>query len=264
MLTVATWNVNSIKARLPAVLAWLAEFKPDVLLLQEIKCLESDFPALEFAALGYAAAATGQKTYNGVAVLSKVGLAEVTTGLPGDAADTQARWLEAKVAENLRVVALYLPNGNPVADATGSPSDKFRYKLAWMERLQARAAELLEAGGPVLLGGDFNVLPRPEDCYDPKAWAGDALMRPETRSRFFALQHQGWTDAVRAFHPGAGLYSFWDYQAGAWVRNNGLRIDFLLASPAAADALCGAGIDKAPRGREKASDHTPVWCRLEL
>lgn len=263
MPTIATWNVNSVKARLPAVLDWLKSFSPDVVFLQEIKCQDADFPELEFRALGYEVAVHGQKTYNGVAILSKIGLSDVTRGLPGDAEDVQARYVEATVGSGLRVVALYLPNGNPVAEGDGT-SAKFAYKLAWMDRLNARAAELLRDGRPTVIGGDFNVIPTPIDCYDAALWAGDALMRPETRTRFSALLHQGWTDAVRAFNPDPGFYSFWDYQAGAWAKNHGLRIDFLLASPGAADALTAAGIDTAPRGKEKASDHTPVWCRLAM
>ena len=264
MPTVATWNVNSVKARLPAITDWLQTFAPDVVLLQEIKCQDHDFPELEFKALGYDVAVHGQKSYNGVAILSRIGLTDVRVGLPGNTDDGQARYLEATVGDRLTVAALYLPNGNPVRDDGGAASEKFRYKLTWMDRLNARAAALLRGDRPVLLGGDFNVLPTPTDCYDPAAWTEDALMRPETRARFNALLHQGWTDAVRAFNPGPGLYSFWDYQAGAWTKNHGLRIDFLLASPIVADALTEAGIDAKPRGREKASDHTPAWCRLAI
>ncbi|MGE4529465.1 MAG: exodeoxyribonuclease III, partial [Rhodospirillaceae bacterium] len=200
MPTIATWNVNSVKARLPAVLDWLKSFAPDVALLQEIKCQDADFPELEFRALGYEVAVHGQKSYNGVAILSKIGLSDVVRGLPGDAEDAQARYLEATVGNGLRIVALYLPNGNPVAE-DGGLSAKFAYKLAWMERLNAHAATLLRSGTPTVIGGDFNVIPTPMDCYDAALWAGDALMRPETRSRFNALSHQGWTDAVRAYNP---------------------------------------------------------------
>jgi len=261
---VATWNVNSVRARLPGICDWLKSFSPDVVLLQEIKCQDADFPEMEFKALGYDCAVHGQKSYNGVAILSRIGLTEVAARLPGDETDEQARYLEATVGGRLRVAALYLPNGNPVRGDDGGTSDKFRAKLAWMERLNAHAEKLLRGDRPVLLGGDFNVIPTPADCYDPPAWAGDALMRPETRARFNALMHQGWTDAVRVFNPAPGLYSFWDYQAGAWSRNHGLRIDFLMASPVAADALIRAGVDSRPRGKDKASDHAPAWCELAI
>ncbi len=264
MPIVATWNVNSVKARLSAIRDWLDSASPDVLLLQEIKCQDQDFPELEFKALGYEVATHGQKSYNGVAILSRIGLSDVAARLPGDEDDAQARYLEATVGGRLRVAAIYLPNGNPVRDDAGGISEKFRYKLAWMERLNAHAARLLRDDRPTLLCGDFNVIPTPADCYDPAAWAEDALMRPETRARFHALLHQGWTDAVRAFDPSPGLYSFWDYQAGAWAKNHGLRIDFLLASPIAADALIRAGIDAKPRGQDKASDHAPAWCELAI
>jgi exodeoxyribonuclease-3 len=261
---IATWNVNSVRARLDLVCGWLKSVSPDVLLLQEIKCRDEDFPELEFKALGYDCAVHGQKSYNGVAILSRIGLSGVAARLPGDDADEQARYLEATVGGGLRVAALYLPNGNPVRAEGGGASEKFRFKLAWMERLNRHAETLLRDERPTLLGGDFNVIPTPADCYDPPAWAEDALMRPETRARFNALTHQGWTDAVRAFHPDPGLYSFWDYQAGAWAKNRGLRIDFLLASPVAADAFIRAGIDSRPRGLEKASDHAPAWCELAI
>ncbi|MBN2752675.1 MAG: exodeoxyribonuclease III [Rhodospirillaceae bacterium] len=262
--TIATWNVNSVKARLPAVLGWLKEASPDVLLLQEIKCQDADFPVLEFKALGYDVAVHGQKSYNGVAILSRIGLTDITHGLPGNPEDLQARYLEATVGNGLRIATLYLPNGNPVNTEAGEISEKFTYKLAFMDRLLAHSATLLRAGVPTIIGGDFNVLPTPADCYAPEEWANDALMRPETRKRFNALIHQGWTEATRAFQTQPGMYSFWDYQAGAWAKNHGLRIDFLLASPDAADALTQAGIDTAPRGKEKASDHTPVWCHLDI
>lgn len=262
MPTIATWNVNSIKARLPIVADWIKSFSPDVVMLQEIKCQDGDFPEFEFKALGYEVLVHGQKSYNGVAILSRIGIADPVVGLPGHDGPPQSRYVEATVGKRWRVASIYLPNGNPVADAGGDPSEKFSYKLAWMECLAAHAQRLLAADRPTLLGGDFNVIPHPADCWDPEVWEGDALMRPETRRRFHALLNQGWTDTTRALNPHPGLYSFWDYQAGAWQKNHGIRIDFLLASAEAADALLAAGVDSAPRGKEKASDHAPVWCRL--
>ncbi len=256
MVTVATWNVNSVNARLPNVLAWLAEAKPDVALLQEIKCLDPAFPAEAVGDLGYNVAVHGQKSYNGVAILSRRPLEDVVRGLPGDPADEQARYLEA-TAGDLRVASIYLPNGNPIG------TDKFAYKLAWMERLRAHAAALLELDEAVVLGGDYNVIPEPEDCHDPKAWTGDALFRPESRRAFRSLLHLGLTEAFRALHPEArGAYSFWDYQGAAFQLDHGIRIDHLLLSPLAADRLVACSIDKDPRRRPKASDHTPVVVEL--
>jgi exodeoxyribonuclease-3 len=255
-MRIATWNVNSVNARLANVLEWLKSAAPDVLLLQEIKCQDESFPVLEFQALGYQAAVHGQKSYNGVAILSRLALTGVRRGLAGDDSDLQARWIEAE-AGGVRVVSLYLPNGNP------APGEKFDYKLAWMRRLAAHAASLLESGGPVVLGGDWNVCPTDADVYDPPAWRGDALCRPESRALFREVLHQGWTEAFRALHPDAErAWTFWDYQAGAWQRDLGLRIDHFLLSPQAADRLTACEIDKAPRGRDKASDHTPVWVEV--
>jgi len=252
---IATWNVNSIKVRLPHVLAWLESTKPDALCLQEIKCPTDDFPTLELKGLGYHAVVSGQKSYNGVALLTREPARDVTTGLPGDDSDTHARYIEATVGD-VRVASIYLPNGNPV------DTDKFPYKLAWMKRLAARARELLAGEMPVVLAGDYNVCPADADVYDPEAWRNDALCRPESRSAFRGLLHQGYTDAFRVFHTEPHRYSFWDYQAGRWMRDEGLRIDHLLLSPQATDRLTAADIDKAPRGRDKASDHTPVWCEI--
>lgn len=254
-LKVATWNVNSVKVRLPLLLNWLDEARPDVICLQEIKCLTADFPILEVRGRGYYAEIVGQKSYNGVAILSKEPARDVITTLPGDDGDNHARYLEATIGE-LRIASIYLPNGNPVE------SDKFTYKLAWVARLNAHTAELLKAERPFVLAGDYNVIPEPEDVYDPLAWRDDALFRTETRRAFRALVNLGLTDAFRALHAEPHRYSFWDYQAGRWQRDEGLRIDHLLLSPQAADRLVAAEIDKAPRGKDKASDHTPVWCEL--
>ena len=257
MVTIATWNVNSVNARLPNVLDWLASARPDIALLQEIKCLDPAFPAEAMAEIGYNAAVHGQKSYNGVAILSRRPIADVRRGLPGDAGDEQARYLEATIGD-LRVASIYLPNGNPIG------TEKFAYKLAWMARLHAHAASLLDLDQPVVLGGDYNVIPAAEDCHDPKAWAGDALFQPESRRAFRALLHLGYTEAFRALHPDErGAYSFWDYQGGAFQLDHGIRIDHLLLSPQAADRLVACAIDKAPRRQPKASDHTPVTVTLQ-
>jgi exodeoxyribonuclease-3 len=256
-MRIATWNINSIKVRQQAVLDWLAAGHADVLCLQEIKCETAAFPTEAFEELGFACAVSGQKSYNGVALLSKMGLDDVSVGLPGDAEDTQARYVEATV-QGVRIASLYLPNGNPPNDPA-----KYDYKLAWMARLEHRARALLARDEPFVLAGDYNVIPAPEDCWDVNEWVGDALYMLPTRQAFRRIVHLGLTDAFRAVHPDrAGAFSFWDYQKGRWHRGEGIRIDHLLLSPAAADRLTDAGIDKEPRGREKASDHTPVWCEL--
>ncbi len=254
-MKIATFNVNSIKARLPRVLEWLDDAGPDVALLQEIKTVDEAFPAMEIEERGYNIAVHGQKTYNGVAILAKRPIEDVVRGLPGDDGDDQARYIEATVGD-LRVGSIYLPNGNPVE------SEKFPYKLAWIDRLIAHVRDtLLPTEQPLVLGGDYNVAPADLDVYDPKAWADDALCRPETRSRFRALLHLGLTEAWRALHVEHG-YSYWDYQGGRWARDEGLRIDHMLLSPQAADRLDACEIDRAPRGKDKASDHTPVWCEI--
>ena len=254
-MKIATWNVNSIKARLPNVLDWLRETEPDVVLVQEIKTVTGEFPYLEFVDLGYTVAAHGQKTYNGVAIVSRRPVEDVVTGLPGGDGDEQARYIEAWV-DGVRVSSIYLPNGNPV------DSDKFAYKLAWMERLFERVRGLLANEEVMVLGGDYNVCPADADVYDPVAWQNDALCRPESRAAYRKIMHLGLTDAFRALHGEAGRYSYWDYQRGAWHQDNGLRIDHLLLSPQAADRLESCDIDNVPRGKPKASDHTPVWCSL--
>ncbi len=258
-MKIATFNVNGIKARLPQLLAWLERSKPDVALLQEIKSVDEGFPREAIEGAGYSVATHGQKGFNGVAILSRLPVEDVVRGLPGDDSDEQARWIEATVvgARAVRVCGLYLPNGNP------TPGPKFDYKLAWLDRLRARAADLLATEEPVVMGGDYNVIPQAEDAARPEAWREDALFRPDTRAAFRRLVHQGWTEAFRTRVTGPGHYSFWDYQAGAWDRNDGIRIDHLLLSPQAADLLTDVGIDRDERGRDKPSDHVPVWVDLE-
>lgn len=252
-MKIATWNVNSIKARGQHVKNWLGAHKPDILIIQELKGLE--FPAADFEALGYNAAFVGQKAYNGVATLSPHPIETVLERLPGDDADEQARYLETNI-KGLRVINIYLPNGNPVE------SDKFAYKLSWMDRLHERLAQLRREEIPVIVGGDFNVIPEDRDCYDPKLWAGDALFRPESRAAFRALLYLGYTDAFRAYDNRDGQYSYWDYQGGAWPANKGIRIDHFLLSPPVADRLQSCVIDTAPRGLDSPSDHTPVVVEL--
>jgi len=257
-IRIATWNVNSIKARLPRVVEWLSEASPDVVLLQELKCVDEAFPYMEIEDLGYNVAVKGQKTYNGVAILSKHPIDVDMTELPGDESDEQARYIEAFTA-GIRIGGLYLPNGNPVEDGQ---HPKFLYKLGWMDRLITRAQELLETEEAFVLAGDYNICPTDDDVYDAKAFANDALCRPESRGRYRALCNLGLTDAYRVLNPEPHTYSFWDYQGGAWSRDMGVRIDHLLLSPQAADRLVASSIDRGPRGKEKASDHTPVWCEL--
>lgn len=260
-MKIATFNVNSVKARLEGVLTWFREAQPDVACLQELKCETAAFPRTAFEDLGYNCAVLGQKTYNGVALLSKHPLEDVMEGLPGDDTDVQARYVEGTVAPKgaraVRVGALYLPNGNPVG------TDKFAYKLGWMERLCDRAKDLLSTEEPFALCGDYNVIPTAEDVWDEKAMADDALARPESRRAFRKLLHLGLTDAFRACDPRGHQYTFWDYQAGAFQKGHGFRIDHILLSPQAADRLTGAGIDAHVRAWEKPSDHVPVWCTLK-
>jgi exodeoxyribonuclease-3 len=255
MITVASWNVNSIKARLPLLLAWLRAANPDIVLLQETKCTDDAFPHDALGEAGYNVSAVGQKTYNGVAILSKHPIDLLEAALPGDDSDTQARYIEGFTG-TLRVASIYVPNGNPV------DSDKFPYKLAWLERLYHHTRSLLASEDAVILGGDFNVAPDDEDVYDPASWSDDALCRPESRSALRKVVHLGLTDALRAVSPGPGPYTWWDYRGGAFANDHGLRIDHLLLSPQAADRLKTAAVDRAPRGWEKASDHAPVSCDL--
>ncbi len=255
-MRIATWNVNSVKARLPNVLEWLQQEKPDVVLLQETKCETQNFPGLEFETAGYKFCALGQKSYNGVAILSLHPIESVLEHLPEAGDDAQARYLEATI-NGVRVASIYLPNGNPV------DTEKFPYKLAWLRRLQKRAASLLQSEMPVVLGGDYNVIPEAIDVYNPKAWENDALFHPKSRGAFRELLQLGYTEAFRALHPDqAHAYTFWDYQAGSWQQDNGLRIDHFLLSPEATDRLVSCTIDRDPRGKEKASDHTPVILEL--
>jgi len=260
-MRIATWNVNSIKQRLDNVLTWLKERQPDVVCLQETKCVDEAFPREAIEALGYNVAVHGQRAFNGVAVLSKLRFDEVTPRLLGDEEDDHARFLEVVLSKNsrsLRIASIYLPNGNP------PETDKYIYKLRWMDRLSRYADARLRLEEPLLLAGDYNVIPAPMDAHNPAAWAGDALFLPQTRAKFGALLNLGLTEAVRATTDADGIYTFWDYQAGAWQKNAGIRIDHLLLSPQAADLLAAAGIDKHVRGWEKPSDHVPVWVELNL
>jgi len=260
-MRIATWNVNSIKQRLDAAVTWLAERQPDIACFQETKCVDDAFPREPFESLGYNLAVHGQKTFNGVALLSKMPFDEVSIGLPGDHTDDHARFIEAVVSTAngaLRVASIYLPNGNP------PETDKYSYKLGWMKRLLAYADERLSLGEPLILAGDYNVIPAAGDVRNPQNWLGDALFLPCTRSSFQSLLNLGLTDAVRVTTDAPGLYTFWDYQAGAWQKNNGIRIDHLLLSPQAADRLIEVGIDRHVRTWEKPSDHVPVWVDLDI
>jgi len=258
-MKIATWNINGIKARLETALTWLAQAEPDIVCLQEIKSINEGFPAERFEELGYSIALHGQKGFNGVAILSKFTIDETHRGLPGDPSDEQARYLEAVISIEsgaLRVASIYLPNGNP------TDSDKFPYKLAWMDRLKDHVQSLLALEEPLVLAGDYNIIPSAPDVYAPEAWAGDALYRPESHAKYRALLNLGLTDSLRACTNAPNLYTFWDYQAGAWQKNNGIRIDHLLLSPQAADRLRSCEIDRFARGWEKPSDHVPIWIDL--
>jgi exodeoxyribonuclease-3 len=268
-MKIASFNINGIKARAAALPQWLDEAKPDVVLLQEIKSIDEAFPRELFEDRGYAVETHGQKGFNGVAILSKLPLEDVSRGLPGDDTDLQARWIEATVVgkQALRICGLYLPNGNPVEltpEGSPVPGGKYAYKLAWMERLQARARALLDSEMPALMAGDYNIIPQAEDAKRPEAWREDALHRPESRAAYQRIVNLGFTEAFRARHQGPGHYTFWDYQAGAWNRDDGIRIDHFLLSPQAADLLQDCQIDKEIRGREKPSDHVPIWVELDL
>lgn len=256
-MRIATFNINGIKARLPRLVEWLTETQPDVACLQEIKTQDEGFPIGEIEAAGYGAIWHGQKGFNGVAILARGQVPkEVTRGLEGEPEDEHSRYLEADV-DGVRIASIYLPNGNPV------PGPKFDYKIRWMTRLRQRAAQIWAEEVPAVLAGDYNVIPFDRDVWKPEAMAADALMQPESRAAYKALLGDGWTDALASRHPAGGVWTYWDYQAGAWQRDAGFRIDHLLLSPAAADRLVDAQVDKAYRGREKASDHAPVWVRLK-
>jgi exodeoxyribonuclease-3 len=260
-MKIATWNINGVKARLESALTYLRQAAPDVICFQEIKSVDENFPSEAFEELGYNVAVHGQKGFNGVAILSKLPFDDVTRRLPGDDSDEQARFIEATVsvaAGALKVASIYLPNGNPIG------SEKFAYKLAWLKRLQTHARALLAEEVALVLAGDFNVIPEPADAKRPDAWTQDALFQPESRAAYRRLVNDGLTDAVRLCHPQPGVYTFWDYQAGAFQKDDGIRIDHLLLSPQAADRLTSAGVDRFTRGWEKPSDHVPVWVELEL
>ncbi len=257
-MKIASFNINGIKARLPALLEWLDQAQPDVAILQEIKSVDEGFPREVFEDKGYNVETHGQKSFNGVAILSKLPLEDVTRGLPGDEADEQARYIEATVVGEraVRICGLYLPNGNPV------PGPKYDYKLAWMKRLRNRAKELLLQEEHFLITGDFNIIPQAEDAARPDAWREDALFRMESRDAWRRLVNQGFTDAFRTLNPAPEQYSFWDFQRGAWQRNDGIRIDHFLLSPECADLLTECRIDKEVRGGERPSDHVPIWVKL--
>lgn len=260
-IQIVTWNVNSVRQRIEHLQDYLREKEPDIVCLQELKCQDDAFPAGPIEDLGYNVAVHGQKTFNGVAILSRLPLEDVTRGLPGDDNDDQSRYIEALVSLDggvVRVASIYLPNGNP------PDTDKYSYKLAWMERLRAHASGLLELEEPLVLAGDYNVIPEPRDARHPENWEGDALFLPKTRSAFRALCNLGLTEALRATTDESGLYTFWDYQGGAWQRNNGIRIDHLLLSPQAADMLRAVDIDKEERAKPKPSDHVPVRATFSL
>lgn len=254
-MKIATYNVNGVNGRLPVLLRWLDESKPDVVCLQELKAPQEKFPLEAISAAGYNAIWHGQKQWNGVAILSRFAIKEIGRGLPGDADDVQSRYIEAMIEGHV-ICCLYLPNGNP------SPGPKFDYKLRWFERLAARAAVLMQFKTPVILAGDFNVMPTEMDVYKPERWVNDALFRPETRAAFGVLIEQGWTDAIRALYPDEIIYTFWDYFRNSFGRNAGLRIDHFLLSNELKDKLVSGGVDKQVRGWEKTSDHAPVWIEI--
>ncbi len=256
-MKIATFNINNINRRLPNLLDWLAAAQPDVVCLQELKAADAAFPAAALRAAGYEAVWVGQRTWNGVAILARDAEPLVTRyALPGDPNDDQSRYIEAAV-RGILIGCLYLPNGNP------QPGPKFDYKLAWFERLSAHAAELLAAGVPVILAGDYNVVPTEQDIYPTKSWAADALVQPQSRQAYARLLAQGWTDAIRAIHPTGAVYTFWDYKRDRWKRDAGLRLDHLLLSPGVATALLDAGVDRDIRGAEGASDHAPAWITID-
>ena len=257
---IASFNINGIKARANALMTWLREAQPDVALLQEIKSLSENFPSDLFKDLGYNVAVNGQKSFNGVAILSKLPIEDIVTRLPGDSEDDQARWLEVTIVGNqaIRMCNLYLPNGNP------TPGPKYDYKLSWMRRLHEKAKQLIDSEIPAFMAGDYNIIPQAEDAANIGAWEQDALFLPESRTEFRKILNLGFTDAFRAKHNSSGHYSFWDYQAGAWDRDDGIRIDHFLLTPQCADLLKNCQIDKHIRSKEKPSDHVPIWIELDV
>jgi exodeoxyribonuclease-3 len=256
-LTIATFNINNVRSRLPNLLAWLASAKPDIVCLQELKTAHAEFPLGPIEDAGYRAVWKGEKTWNGVAILSRNAEPIVTRdALPGDPSDKQSRYVEAAV-DGILIGCLYAPNGNP------QPGPKFKYKLGWLERLRKHAAMLIASGVPAVLAGDYNVVPTPFDIYESKSWAKDALVQPQSRAAFARIVEQGWTDAIRALHPDEPMYTFWHYLRKRWERDAGLRIDHLLVSPALAGRLIDADVDRAVRGEPGASDHAPAWVRLK-
>ena len=257
---IASFNINGIKARANALMTWLRDAQPDVALLQEIKSVSENFPSALFKDLGYNVAVNGQKSFNGVAILSKLPIEDIVTRLPGDSEDDQARWLEVTIVGNqaIRMCNLYLPNGNP------TPGPKYDYKLSWMRRLHEKAKELIDSEIPAFMAGDYNIIPQAEDAANIGAWEQDALFLPDSRTEFRRILNLGFTDAFRAKHNGSGHYSFWDYQAGAWDRDDGIRIDHFLLTPQCADLLKNCQIDKHIRSKEKPSDHVPIWIELDV
>lgn len=256
-MKIASWNVNSVRARLGNITSWLEATKPDVVLLQEIKCQTADFPSFEFQSLGYECHVVGQKSYNGVALLSKHKVTDILTALPGDESDEQARFVQGTI-KGVTIAGLYAPNGNPMG------TEKYTYKLSWMDRLYSHIKSQLTTERPLLLGGDYNVIPTEKDLYDPKGWKDNALFHPDTLSSYRKIINLGMTEAYRSLHPEKEGYTFWDYQGGAWQRNMGLRIDHFLLSPEAADLMQSCEIDRTPRDQEKASDHTPIILEINV
>ena len=258
-MRIATWNINGIKARIENLLQWLQTSGPDIVCLQEIKSVDADFPRLEIESLGYNVETHGQKGFNGVAILSKLRFDEVIRGLPGETDDAQSRYIEGVFSVGsraIRVASIYLPNGNPLG------TEKFHYKVRWMDRLIAHASDRLSLEEPLILAGDYNIIPEPEDCFSPKAWEGDALFQPESRQAYRRMKALGLAEAIRSVTDAPKTYTFWDYQAGAWQKNNGIRIDHILLSPEAANLLVSAEIEKSVRSWEKPSDHVPVIVEL--
>ena len=258
-MKIASFNINGIKARAEALGSWLDRAVPDVVVLQEIKSIDAAFPRDIFESRGYNLETHGQKSFNGVAIAARLPLEDVSRGLPGDDSDEQARWIEATVVGTraIRVCGLYLPNGNP------APGPKYDYKLAWMDRLHTHAQTLLQSEEPVVMAGDYNIIPQPQDAKRPDAWREDALFRPESRAAFQRVVNLGFTDALTVCRPGPGQFTFWDYQACAWARDDGIRIDHMLLSPQAADLLQDCQIDKQERDMERPSDHVPIWATFD-